>query len=175
MRITAVLITREERWPYADTKIDQFPFDEILVETRCQSVWRRFELAQQARHDHIYMQDDDCRINIQHLFNEYDGEHITNAITPQHFREYSGTGETLIGWGSFFPKRLVNFSEWRESYGDLYLDRAPERVFTLLHQPHWPVVMDIQHFNRPIKMWTQPDHFEVRAKIRRLASALGKA
>ncbi len=165
--VTAVLITREKEWP-ADTRLDFSFFDQVLIATECKSVWTRFELAMQARNAHIYMQDDDCVVLTEALSHAYDGVHITNCMTENHYAEYAGTGETLIGWGSFFPKWRVNFDRWTRVYGNTYLDRAPERVFTLLNQPQHPVVLPILHIDRPVKMWTQPGHFQVREEIRRM-------
>ena len=175
---TACLITREKTWPTDATCCLGRPgtvvFDEVLVKTECTSVFDRFELALRARNEHIYMQDDDCSVDAAFLYRLYDGDHITNALTAKHYNEYSGTGETLIGWGSFFPKWRVNFERWQARYGNEFLDRAAERVFTLLNQPQNSVIMPIKHIDRPVKMWTQPDHFFVRERIRQMYNLLGK-
>lgn len=174
MKVTACLITREKNWPNDTISFDTWDlFDEILIATECKSVWTRFELAEKAVNDHIYMQDDDCIAPALELSRHYDAVHITNAMGRQHYEEYRSTGETLIGWGSFFPQwRLECFDRWQSAYGNLYLDQAPERIFTLLNQPHKSFVLPILHFDRPVKMWTQPGHFERRAHIRELVKPL---
>lgn len=175
MKITACLITREKEWPKETISLDTWDlFDEILIKTECATVWDRFGLAYTAKNDHIYMQDDDCIAPAQQLIREYDGVHITNAMGRQHYDEYRSTGETLIGWGSFFPLWRVEsaFDRWFSAYGNLYLHQAPERVFTLLNQPHKTFVLPISHFDRPQKMWTQQGHFERRAHIRELVKPL---
>ena len=154
--ITAVLITREAHWR-AGANLGTFPFAEIMCQTQCPNVLQRFELAQQAQHDIIYVQDDDVTINIAELWSHYDGR-LTNAITAERQRRYAGTGVTLMGWGSFWPKSMLNFTRWTARYGPLdpmYVDY----IFTYLNQPHNTHVMRIHELPRHGRMIScQPGH-----------------
>lgn len=160
-RVTAVLITRESEYP-KDVRLD-FEFDEVLVETNCRNVLRRYELALQARNDVIYFQDDDASIDIKHLWSQYNGK-LTYAITPGHLIMYASTGVALVGWGAFFPKMLIDFRRWEAAYGPVD-EMECDRIFTYIAQPHNPVVMPIGQFSRPVKMCERPGHYQTRDKI----------
>lgn len=159
--ITACLITRERAWP--DDVPMSFPFDEVLIANRCPNVLRRFELAQKARNEIVYVQDDDCQINIGHLWMHYDGR-LTNAISSGHQQIYAGTGVTLIGFGCFFNKKQIDWSRWEAKYGPVD-EMECDRVFTYLAQPHNNVVMPIRQLNRVEKMCARKGHYETRDRI----------
>lgn len=168
MKITAVLITKNKEYP-PEIKLGNF-FDEVLVTTECPSVYRRYEQAQRAKNSVIYVQDDDCIVDYEELWNHFHGEHLTNAITAHHQKVYKNTGITLVGWGCFFPKHLVDFSRYTDKYGvdDLLLSQA-DRVFTYLNQPHVSVISDVKHLptaTAASRMHTQPDHLDNLRKIR---------
>lgn len=157
-KISAILITRDKKYPKID--ID-FPFDEVIIETECPYVRRRFELAGQARNDIIYVQDDDCEINVKELWKHYDGP--TCAITQHHRDYYRDTGVTLIGFGAFFPKKAMDFSRWEESFGEVPKQEA-DRVFTYL-TPFNEIVMPIKMIDRPVKMSDEPEHYNDLKKL----------
>jgi hypothetical protein len=161
VNVTAVLITRERAYPQ-DIRVD-FPFDEVLVETSCPNVRRRYELALRAKSDVIYTQDDDAEIDIPALWAHYDGR-LTNAITPYHRDVYAPTGMTLVGWGCFFPKLLIDFSRWEARYGEVDEVEA-DRIFTYLAQPHNTVVMPIAEHKRREQLCQRPDHYPARDRI----------
>jgi hypothetical protein len=168
--VTAVLITRENQWP-ADAVLD-FPFSETLIGTKSPNVWRRYQLAAEAHNPTIYFQDDDCRIDVAHLYRFFDGEHLTHAITPGHWHIYNGTGVTLIGWGSFFPRTMVeDFMEhegfWRNKFGDEIFENETDRLFTYANQPHNSIFMPITQFQRPVKMCERPGHYAVKDMVLR--------
>jgi hypothetical protein len=186
MKVTAVLITRDESYP--DDILLNYPFDEVLTETKCPGVHRRFELALQARNDVVYVQDDDCVIDIQHLARHYEGR-LTYAASDGHQHHYEGTGVALIGWGCFFPKRLVDWTRWNLSQPCICFDddakhgyaicprhagpgkysgpsHEADRVFTYLAQPHRAVLMTIRHLKRERAMSRDnPDHYRSRDRI----------
>lgn len=155
LNVTAVLITREREWP-ADACVSgsfaEFRFDEVLIETECPGVHRRFELAQQARNEVIYVQDDDCQTDIDRLYRAYDGR-LTYAITAGHkilYDELCGSRACLIGWGAFFPKRFADPTRWQayvDTYGPVPSHEA-DRVFTWFCDARHPVVMPIQMLRR---------------------------
>lgn len=161
--VSAVLITREVTYP--KDAWPAFGFDEILVETQAAGIRRRFDVALQARNDHIYVQDDDCSIDVAALFAQYDGQTLTAACSPGHQIPYNGTGVTLIGWGCFFPKRLINFTRWTDRYGPVPVVEW-DRVFTFLAQPHKLVTMSVRHHRRDRAMSRDnADHYASRARV----------
>jgi hypothetical protein len=160
-------------------------FDEVIIETRCPGIWRRYELALQARNEHIYVQDDDCRPNVALLLSTYDGRRMTNAVRPGHYRNYLRTGHTLPSWGAFFPKRLINFDRWTARHGTLMrrhvfgpdgskVDRCEDdRIFSWLARPRVnPVVMSIPFFARSASLAAEPGAMESRARCHKLLEAL---
>ena len=161
MSVTAVLITREATYP-TDIHV-AFPFDEVIVKTHCPNVRMRFELAERANSDIIYVQDDDIEIDIHQLWKHYDGT-LTHAITDYHLKAYAGSGVTLIGFGAFFPKSAINFGEWIDRYGGVDAMEA-DRIFTYFTQPHNSVLMPIRQVDRPVKMCERPGHYTIRDQI----------
>ena len=179
-KVSAVLITREPTYP-GDIRFD-FPFDEVLVETNCKSLVRRFELAQQARNDVIYVQDDDVQVNVARLFQHYDGR-LTNCMSWGLLQTYNGlcgNRVTLIGWGCFFPKRLIDFSPWEDVHGLIAggrFEREIDRIFTHLayryqEAPHNTVVMPFQQIARTHAMCREPGHYQLRDEIIRTLEAM---
>lgn len=168
IKATAVLITKDPEYP-AEILKSLPEFDEVLIETNCPSVYRRYEMAQKAKNNVIYVQDDDCEVDVLALFEKYNGQ-ITNAMKEQHFNTYRGTGITLVGWGSFFPKGMIDFSPYTDKYGiDSDLLSQADRVFTFLNQPHNPVLMTIYDLPRAIsrgRMSTSPGHWEALERIK---------
>lgn len=159
--VTAVLITKEKTYP--KEVLAALPeFEEVIIETECPNIYRRYMLAKTARTPLVYVQDDDCTIDVEALFKHYNGL-LTNAITNHHKRFYEGKGMTLIGFGAFFPKGMADFLTYLDKFGpdDLLLSQA-DRVFTYLNQPHHSIVMPIHNFSRATdstRMSTQPDHW----------------
>lgn len=178
-RVTAVLITRESAWP-ADTQVDFNLFDEVLIETGCTGVHRRYELALQARNEDLYFQDDDCRVDARFLHRHYGGDRITHAITRGHLKIYEdlcSNRVTLIGWGSFFPKRLIDWSAWLRTYGEMPPSHEYDRVFTYLAWRqtghHRSVTMPFQQLARPRAMSRDnPEHYTSRDRMIKLLEAL---
>lgn len=171
---SAILITREKTYP--QEVLNSLPmFDEVIIETECPNIYRRYELAIQARGDIIYVQDDDCIIDVNALFQKYDGR-LTYAITPHHLDFYKGSGIALIGYGAFFSKKMVDFTRYFKDYSidPLFLSQA-DRVFSFL-SPKNPVIMEIKNLPRATdkgRMSTSSDHWGNLERIQiRLAKLL---
>lgn len=158
-KITFVGITRDKEYP---KEIDTSWFDEVLIKTESPSVYERYLLAEKAKNDVIYVQDDDCILNYKELWKHYDGR-LTNGITREHQNSYRGSGVTLVGWGCFFPKSMLkNIDKYKDKYGvDRHLLREADRIFTFLNQPHNDIVMphiDFKH-QKAGRMWNESDHW----------------
>src|ERR1700753_1949500 len=115
MKVSAILITKEKKYP-KEVLESLSDFDEIIVKTECPNILTRYELTLKAKNEVIYVQDDDCIIDSQELFKYYNGQ-ITNAITQHHRDFYSKLGMTLIGFGAFFPKKMVDFKKYTDKWG----------------------------------------------------------
>lgn len=186
LKITAVLITRETSWP-KDTLVDRFPFNEVIIETGCPGVHRRFDLAWGARNDLIYVQDDDCAIDIPQLLRAHQGaekvyqdELISYAITPGHkaiYDELCGSRAFLLGWGCFFYRRYANSARWKpfiEKFGPVPSHEA-DRVFTWFGPTtRNAVVMPIKQLTRPRAMSRDnKQHYASRNAILKQLATIG--
>lgn len=172
--ISAVLITKEKEYPL-DLKPFREYFDELLVMTECPSVYGRYLGAERATHDTIYVQDDDAIVDFKELFKHYDGR-LTNGITEHHLKSYEDTGITLVGWGCYFPKKMVwRINEYKRKFGiDAHLLREADRIFSFLNQPHNSVIMKHKDVNQHNRMSHDPKHYEyvreVLAKLKTIVS-----
>lgn len=178
-RVTAVLITREDRWPEnisPDWALGErvgfphSPFGEVILETRCTGVHRRFELAARAKHDIVYVQDDDVQVDIMRLWKYYNGQ-LTYAIPPGFKVMYDALSPRvcLIGWGAFFPRRFADPARWQpyvDAHGPVPSHEA-DRVFTYFcDQPHNPVYTQVRLAERGQAMSRDnPDHYRSRDRI----------
>jgi hypothetical protein len=167
VNVTAVLITREAQYP-ADAWPD-FPFQDVSVVTQCPDVLTRYKVAAHALSPVVYFQDDDCRVNVEALWDHYDGR-LTHAITLGHKRIYDGTGVTLIGWGSFFPTEKArvfvdSLPYWNEIFGADVVAMEADRIFTFVNQPHNSVIMPIMQFARRVKMCERSGHYQLKDRM----------
>lgn len=162
MKISCVLITKLPEYPkLVLERLALGFFDEILIKTESPSVYQRYLLAKQAKNTTIYFQDDDCLVNYQNLFKHYD-ERITNTMTLPFQRQYEQMGCTLVGWGCFFPKRMINtLDKYTAVYGeDQHLLREADRIFTYLNKPFNTVIMPHEDvLQTPDRMSLDPEHF----------------
>jgi len=104
--------------------------------------WRYFG-ALNAKNDIIYVQDDDVIVNnIPNLFKTYldlknqDNEQIVNNITKTGAKRYNSYNQTLMGWGSLYPKHSIGgLNKYITQYGiDKLLLRDISRIYTGLIQ-----------------------------------------
>jgi hypothetical protein len=156
--VTAVLITKHKEYP---KEIVLDGFGEIIIRTESPNVYTRYLEAEKAKNDIIYFQDDDAIIDYKELFKHYDGR-LTNGITPHHYEAYKGSGATLVGWGCFFPKKMLKvFEKYIDKYGlDFHLMREADRIFTYLNQPHNTIIMPHQDLEQtPDRMSFEPNHY----------------
>lgn len=162
-KITACLITKESEYPrIIMERLTLGFFDEILICTESPSVYKRYELAKQAKNDIIYFQDDDCMVNYQTLFKKFDGR-ITNTMTDGFKQFYEPLGCTLVGWGCFIKKEMIDlaFNKYISKYGyDDHLYREADRIFTFLNKPFNTIIMPHEDVNQDGKrMSNEPEHF----------------
>ena len=139
-------------------------FDEILVCTESPSVYQRYLLAAQANNNIIFVCDDDVLVNYQVLFSKYNGR-ITNTMTKEFLPRYEEMGCTLVGWGCFFPKEMLNvFDKYITKYGedDPHLLREADRIFSYMNKPFNTIIQpheDLKRASDDTAMWKEPNHF----------------
>lgn len=163
-KISCCLITKEKKYPsLVMERLTLGFFDEILVCTESPSVYERYKLAEQAKNEIIYVQDDDALVNYQNLFKHFDGR-LTNSITEGFKNYYEPLGCTLVGWGCYFPKSmLLAFYKYIDRYGgDNHLLREADRIFTYLNKPFNTILMpheDLKNSSDENSMYREPEHF----------------
>jgi hypothetical protein len=169
---TCVLIEQGPEYPV--DVLDSLPdFDELIIETDCPSIYRRYELASKAKNDLIYIQDSDCITDIPTLIGKYNG-FLTNALSRHHQKFYKDSGITLVGFGTFFPKKMLDkFKIYLDKFGidDLFLSQA-DRVFTYFNQPFNSVDIHIEVLPRSYgkdRMSTSLEHWN---NLRRITQRL---
>ena len=159
INVSAILITRCKEYP-KEIKLEGF--GEVIIKTESPCVFQRYLEAEKAKNNIIYIQDDDAIIDYKELWKHYDGR-LTNGITQHHFLYYKDTGATLVGWGCFFPKKMLQvFVKYVEKYGaDFHLSREADRIFTYLNQPHNTIIMSHQDLEQTKdKMSFELQHYE---------------
>lgn len=151
--ITAVIITwhRQQNVPRIVESLLKNKIAEIMISTREDEdlyCYRRFELAKRAKYDLIYTQDDDV---INHDIDKLIEAHknLTCGATSGYIDAldkppYSNTNLALLGFGSLFWKKDIDFTRYLDRYPqDGLFNREADRIFTLLH-PNKPVVIPCQ-------------------------------
>lgn len=161
-KISCVLITKKAAYPEIILeRLDLGFFDEIMIVIECPSVANRYLAAEEAKNDIIYVQDDDCLVNFQQLFKRYDGR-LTNTMTKPFQQQYEPLGCTLVGWGCYFDKSMLNvFDKYTAKYGvDEHLLREADRIFTYLNKPFNTVIMPHEDLFQDVeRMSADPNHF----------------
>lgn len=165
-KISCILITKEKEYPkLVMERLNLGFFNEILVKTESPSVYQRYLMSKEASNDIIYVQDDDCMVNYQNLFKHYDGR-ITNAITLPFKSKYDEMGCTLVGWGCYFPKKMIEaFDEYIARYGeDAHLLREADRIFTYLNKPYNTIIMPHEDLPQGEDRMSSPNNYAEHMK-----------
>lgn len=170
-KISCVLIEKGPEYPeLVLDRLDLGFFDEIMVVVNCPSIYHRYLAAAKAKNELIYVQDSDCFVNYQVLFEKYNGQ-ITNTMTKEFQKKYEQWECTLVGWGCYFPKSMLSvFDKYIAKYGiDQYLLREADRIFTYLNKP-WNTVIQPHEdlFQTNDRMGYQKEHY------RSMSEALAK-
>ena len=142
-------------------------------------------MAALARYTHVYVQDDDCIVDIHRLHSFYQGDGVCSFMRPEAIEEYEGLGVHLVGWGSFFNRRLVLeedvFERWDARYTpeDKLGRREADRVFSYFARPGHIVtaegrdVVNLPWANDKDRMSREWNHHASRAEAIKRCSLLG--
>jgi hypothetical protein len=97
-------------------------------------VYGRYLGAQEAETEFVYVQDDDCLVDVKLLCEMYEPGELLCNVLKSHQPHYQD-GITLVGWGSIFPRSLIDFSPYLDQYPeDELFDRECDRIFTYLNR-----------------------------------------
>lgn len=171
--VTACLITwkRQHNIPKIVEHLQKYPFiDEILIRDNSKGenlkTWARYQLSQQAKNETIYVQDDDCLVDVQKLYDAYNGSGITYGATMESIEGSYHPRLCLVGWGAIFKRDWTGvFEDYLDVYPEDYLFyREADRIFTVMQpRAHKPVLLDIQHMNEyDDAMSSQDEHVQTR-------------
>lgn len=174
-KITAVLIERGPDYPEIILeRLDLGFFDEILVVNDCPSIYHRYLAAKQAKNPIVYVQDSDCLVNYQVLYGHYNGR-ITNAMPLAFQEKYKDLSCTLVGWGCYFPKSILDSLDgYVSKYGiDDHLLREADRIFTFLNKPWNTITLPHEDlFQTPDRMGFETNHYDSMNQALEKAKAL---
>lgn len=115
----------------------------------------RFKAAKLAKNELIFTADDDYLVNNIPALIEMqtaNPEHIVAGLDEGHYRTEAGKKPFLqLGWGSVFRREWVSvLDEWIRVYGeDELLRRKADRIFTILHRNHHPVLGNFTRLTDP--------------------------
>jgi hypothetical protein len=100
-------------------------------------MYARYFATQKAKHNFIYVQDDDCIVeNIAEIYEEFVRHKfniLVNGMKPERMLLYQES-DTLMGWGAFFDRRwLWVLNIYLDHFGmDKLFFRECDRIFTTL-------------------------------------------
>ena len=127
----------------------------------------RYVTAKEANNDTIYVQDDDCIIDLTPLYEKYDGTKLINGMKDTHIGMYSGKN-SMVGWGTFFDKSWIKvLDKYINKYGkDDVLIRESDRIFTSL-LPRETIVIEVKDFPSATSidaLYNKPNHWAYKNK-----------
>jgi hypothetical protein len=174
-QITAVLVTRGDV-DLTLIRSSLWPFRDVLIYNNSLNldykVFSRYLAAQMARTDYVYVQDDDCIIDLPHYpWDQVSSSHILCNMPQGHRKNYMGRVQ-LVGFGAVFPKALIRptFTEYNLHFGQnelLYMEC--DRYFTARNKC---VLTDVEVTHLPWaesadRLYRQTDHWDRREQIER--------
>lgn len=172
--VSAVLVTRGD--VDMGPVIASLPFDDVVVWDNSQrpedfQCYGRFTGVTEARHDIIYVQDDDVIVPAWALLDLYDPSKQAILANKKPDEEWR-----FLGVGALFPRALADcFQGYAALYGldrDFY--RAADVVFAYQHgyESVWVGYEELPWSRAPNRMYLQPGHYEVRERLRERTLAL---
>lgn len=171
--VSAVIVTRGN---LTQAQMDEVMeplqcFGEVLIWDNLRRAWDygpygAYMAVKEAQNPLIYFQDDDCVVSSpEALLHSWQPNHIVCNMAPEFQQAYARKPDVLIGFGSVFPKSLVQptFARYFTHYKlDAVTMREPNRIFTALNRKniitvHVPV-RNMPYASDPTRLWKQPDH-----------------
>lgn len=157
--------------------VDSLPFTDIVIwdnssRTKDVSCYGRFAGIEEAKHDLIYVQDDDIIVPVAAMLKGYDETLpgvFANKPVDEEWR--------FLGVGAIFHRDLIAdvFDRYVELYGfDTDFCRVCDVVFAYQHpyRHGWFGYGELDWSRAPNRMYHQPDHMLVRERARARTLAL---
>lgn len=176
--VSAVLITRGNR-PLAQV-LETLPFRDLVVwnaqylsptQVGAQ-MYGRYIAAASCKHKYIYVQDDDCVVEVRQLVSAYREGTVTCNMPLAKREEYKiiAPRVSLVGWGAMFHKSCLQvFNKYvdRQLPMDELFYREADRVFTYLNNVHQVEVpfRHLLHAYDEDRLGNQPEHLASLARI----------
>ena len=175
--ISAVIVSwkRPEEVGKIVENLHQYDFiDEIIIAVNKpddnKKCYKRWLTALRAKNDTIYAQDDDCLVqNLDKLYKEYTGKEMLIGMKSARIAESIGNKSSMVGWGSFFEKDWIDFSEYLEEYGeDNLLIRESDRIMTYkiaCTRPHNYQISDIVDYESAsgeMALYLEKEHWDTK-------------
>lgn len=167
MKVSACLVTRGD--VDISTIVNSLPFDDVVIWNNAEreedlACYGRFAAIAEAKHDIIYVQDDDLMVPIPALLKAWDNDKgvLANNRLEQEWR--------YLGCGALFHRDLVNFDTYLERHGDdmeLFY-RVADIAFAYQHPYRrvWLGYCDFPWQTADNRMYKQDHHFFERRKAR---------
>lgn len=170
--ISAVIVTRGD--VDLGPCLSSIVADEVIIRRGQGGVWPRWAAALHAKHDVIYVQDDDCVVDFAAVIAAYDPAVVTCNMLTSHRSDYPD-GVALVGWGAVFHRSMLNVFEGWE-IDDLFW-READRVFTGLNPlrlidlgvTHLPHAHGAERMGREARHGA--DLAEIRRRIQKVRNA----
>jgi hypothetical protein len=168
MKVSAIIVTRGD----VDLSpcLSSIDADEVIIRRGHGGVWERWEAAMSARHDVVYVQDDDCAVDYAGVIAAYESPRVTCNMLNSHRGDYLD-GIALVGWGCVFHKtRLSAFAQYLMKFPeDEIFRREADRVFTGLN-PVKLIDLGVHHLRQAFgadRMGREARHGDDLKEIRR--------
>ena len=176
MKVSAIIVTRGD--VELGPCLSSIDADEVVIRRGHGGVWERWEAAMSAKHDVVYVQDDDCVVNFDGVVEEYDPSVVTCNMLTSHWSDYPD-GIALVGWGCVFHKTMLSaFGQYLMKFSeDELFRREADRVFTGLN-PLRVIDLGVHHLGAAFgadRMGREARHGDDLKEIRRRISLIRDA
>jgi hypothetical protein len=168
VNVSAIIVTRGD----VDLSpcLSSIDADEVIIRRGHGGVWERWEAAISAKHDVVYVQDDDCVVDFAGVIAAYDERDVACNMLASHRSDYLD-GIALVGWGCVFHKDMLNaFGHYLMRFPeDEIFRREADRVFTGLN-PVKLIDLGVHHLRQAFgadRMGREARHGDDLKEIRR--------
>lgn len=133
------------------------------------SCYGRFAAIAEAKHNIIFVQDDDLLVPIPELLAAWNNDKgiLANKPPAEEWR--------FLGCGALFHRKLANFDRYLAHHpADAEFHRTADVAFAYQHpyRSVWVGYTDLPWQTAPNRMYHQPDHYVVRERTRERTLAL---
>lgn len=177
VKVTAILVTRGNV-PYGEVtaSIAAAPsVAQVVIWDNSKrenlSVYGRYAGLVDADHDVIYVQDDDCLVDVERVIAAYEPGRLVANMPRSRWDDYPDS--TLVGWGAVFDRGLPGIAFWKYETYNLFqgsvdaFRRDCDLVFSAL-TPRTVIDADFEHLpwaETQGRLFKQAGHAKLRATL----------